>query len=811
MTTNVHRSAKGLSRLLWVIPVLGLPLAAAWGLHSLSARAEQRHNVDGQIETLGKDVNGAAADEGWSLALHLTRDAAEPNIRGLIAQVTADTAALRAASDDPAVADAIQAADASATSLTVSLTLFDGSGVLSDSARASITTAGKDQHDTAIRLIDVASRSLQDKATAATTLLDMGIWAVVLGTSSCLVLLLWRGEVARRKGAVALARRLTLEESERTYRLVFEQNPVPMFTYDPQSLRFLTVNGAAVTAYGYSQAEFGAMTVLDIRPAADRATFREHMTPDGIRPSSIITRHLVSNGRVIDVEVTSDDIDIAGGGVARLVVARDITEQRRLLAELRDRAFHDGLTGLANRALLADRFAHAQAVRSREPRDLALLVLDLDGFKAINDSLGHAAGDDVLRQVARRLQDAVRHQDTLARLGGDEFAVLVEGVGTDDVLNMARRLVRAVESGLDTDGHVVEVTASCGVTAVDLPTSTADMALQQADVAMYEAKLRGKGCVHVYEPGQLSSMLQRLETAAELRLAPARGEMTLHYQPIVPTTNGRGAPDHVEALIRWHHPSRGMVPPMDFIPLAEQTGIMIGLGTWVLRTACEQVAAWGRLGRYVVVSVNVSGLQLREDDFIDVVMGVLQDTGIDPQLLVLELTETALLEDLPAATITLNQVRALGVRIALDDFGAGYSSLSYLSELPVDIVKIDRAFIVAIEAVERRAMVLTIVRLLEALTVATVAEGVETAEQLAYVSSLGIDACQGYYFSPAVPAEDVLATLDACHLVKRAGDTGGGSGLRTGQHSAPCAAVDPLAVGINPFVPVESTRPLARR
>jgi diguanylate cyclase (GGDEF)-like protein len=477
---------------------------------------------------------------------------------------------------------------------------------------------------------------------------------------------------------------------------------------------------------------------------------------------------------VIDVESVSDEVDVDDRRVL-LVAARDITDQRRLEEELRSRAFEDALTGLANRSLFADRFEHAQAVRSRGQRDLAVLVIDLDGFKAINDSLGHVMGDGVLRAVADRLRRAVRPSDTIARMGGDEFAILVDGADADTMVGLADRLLAALHAPYDVAGQPVEITASCGLASVTSTDMTWDSALHCADIAMYEAKANGKACVRVYESGMQSTVLQRLETTSELQRALARGEMTLHYQPIV--SNGRGAEtvEQVEALVRWQHPTRGLVPPMEFIPIAEETGAIVPLGAWVLRTACRQLAEWQGSGHMVSISVNVSGRQLREPGFVDLVAQTLSETGIAAHSLIIEITETALLQDLETAQTKLGELRAMGVRIALDDFGAGYSSLAYLSQLPVDEVKIDRMFVAGLEIADQRATVLTIVRLLEALNVRSVAEGVETARQLAYVHSLGIDACQGYYFSRPVPADQLLDALEHCKRSSVERSAGAGS------------------------------------
>jgi EAL domain-containing protein (putative c-di-GMP-specific phosphodiesterase class I) len=317
-------------------------------------------------------------------------------------------------------------------------------------------------------------------------------------------------------------------------------------------------------------------------------------------------------------------------------------------------------------------------------------------------------------------------------------------------------VIEALSLPCDANGRSIEVRPSTGLTAVEAHGITLDEALQHADVAMYEAKSAGSGELRVFKTGMRSGVLERLEMTSDLKRAIARNELVLHYQPIVATERPSAPVDHVEALVRWLHPTRGLVPPNDFIPIAEQTGAIVPLGAWVLRGACEQVRAWEELDRRVSVSVNVSSRELREPDFVASVVETLAKTGVAPGRLTMEVTETALLEDLQDATRVLNELRRMGVRVALDDFGAGYSSLSYLDRLPVDVVKIDRAFVSGPDNASTRATLLTIVHLLDTMNVLTVAEGVETAAQFAHLKSLGIHSCQGFLFSRPVPAAELL-------------------------------------------------------
>ena len=746
---------------LWLALVIAAPLLAGLALRALEVYAGIRRQAALDLERLGNDLNGMSADMGWIIAVQADPSTAEPALRADEARVSADVVSLRA--DGGAgidVGDVTRQAEVFSTTVAGALTLLNGRGFddynFSQAATAQIVQA---EHDALMRVIDERTTSVTHQADTAEQLGGIGNWIVVALMLAVLIVGLWQFE--RRRSAVANAKRKTLEESERRFRLLFERNPVPMWTVDAETLAFVTVNDAALRAYGYSREEFLAMTLADVRPEEDRPRFLENpLSSDQLSTRSV--RHLLKDGRVIDVEVVSDDLGIAGPSV-RLAAMRDVTDQRRLESELRERAFHDSLTGLANRALFADRFEHAQASRVRTGRELAVVLIDLDGFKVVNDTLSHAVGDQLLGVVAQRLSAAVRTEDTVARMGGDEFAVLVEDTDMPTAAEVAARLIASLSEPIDIDGTSVEITACAGIAPVAHPHMTWTTALQHADVAMYASKADGKGCFRIYEPGMHSAVLKRLEIAAELQNAVLRDELVLHYQPVVSIDEAdRRHVDHVEALVRWHHRTRGLIPPDEFIPVAEETGAIVSLGAWVLRTACRQLTEWPAGERPPAVSVNVSGRQLREPDFVEMVAETLRTTGVSPGDLILEITETAMLDDLETAQRTLNLVRAAGVRVSLDDFGAGYSSLSYLSELPVDEVKIDRAFVRRLDDPDRRATVLTIVRLLDTLNVRTVAEGVETSRQLAYVDSLGIDACQGYYFSPAVGPDDLPEALRRC-------------------------------------------------
>jgi diguanylate cyclase (GGDEF)-like protein/PAS domain S-box-containing protein len=748
---RLPRARQRLWRLLGFLPILVLPVAAAWTVQHFNQYADTRRVTTADVEALGNDANQATSAILYAIAAHQSEAAVAPTLQQLWVDLDGDIAAL--ATRDVGysrLADVALSASAFVATLHATLAHLD-QGITLASGDPGVQ-AENAQYAQLIALIADAGTALTASADQAAVISQVSIWVSIIAASGVLVIVFWRGERRRRRDAVGRAHRETLEERARTFTLMFEKNPLPMWVIDPQTLAFLSVNDAAVAAYRYSREQLATMTFADLteaNPAGDAG----NAVLAGPYPVAGIGRLRVADGRTVDVEMVVDEIETRGR-LVRLVVARDVTEQRRLEDELRRRAFHDALTGLANRALFADRFQHAQAMRARDDRGLAVITLDLDGFKAINDTLGHHVGDEVIREVGRRLQSGTRSEDTVARMGGDEFAVVVENAGVDMAVQLTERLLATVNGPFESAGGTVEIRASAGVAPVASTQTAWDAALQQADIAMYVAKANGKGGYHIYEPGMRSQVLERLEVSAELRRAMRNGDITVHYQPIVATS---GAPrvDHVEALVRWQHPTRGPVSPMSFIPIAEETGAIIELGAWILGSACEQVARWHAQGHDLTVNVNVSGRQLREPGFVAMVADVLKRTSVAADHLILELTETAVVQDMAAARRTLSELRDMGVRVALDDFGAGYSSLAYLRELPLDVVKIDRAFVASLDDAPRRVMVETIVRLLETLHVGIVAEGVETAEQLELVRGLGIDQYQGYYFSRPVPAADL--------------------------------------------------------
>jgi diguanylate cyclase (GGDEF)-like protein/PAS domain S-box-containing protein len=460
----------------------------------------------------------------------------------------------------------------------------------------------------------------------------------------------------------------------------------------------------------------------------------------------------LGDGTWLPVETVATSGLLNGDAPGVALNTRDLRERKALEQKLTFQAFHDPLTRLANRSLFRERVEHA--LERRQSGDTAVLFIDLDNFKTINDSLGHAAGDHVLVETAHRLRSALRAEDTAARLGGDEFGVLLEDADVTASARVAERIRSALGVPFWVVGQEVFISASIGIATREAG-DTATELLRNADVAMYTAKTKGKARFEVFEARMHDAVVARLGLEAELRRAIDRREFVIHYQPIVKLQTGEviGA----EALVRWQHPTRGLVPPLEFIPLAEETGLIVPLGGWILREACRQLAEWQRLrggGEPFVMNVNLSSRQLVRDAIADEVAAAVDESGIRASWLVLEVTETVLMADPVVAATALGHIRELGVRVALDDFGSGYSSLSHLRRFPIDIVKIDKSFVddVATDGVES-AIARSIIDLGRAMQIETVAEGIEAGEQAETLRSLGCGFGQGFFFArPLDPA-----------------------------------------------------------
>lgn len=458
-----------------------------------------------------------------------------------------------------------------------------------------------------------------------------------------------------------------------------------------------------------------------------------------------------------------------------IVLSRDITERKAAESRISRLAYFDSLTGLPNRRSFLDRVDGEILRAGQEKVKLAVLFIDLDGFKNVNDTMGHIAGDQILQWAAQRLRDGLRTSDllsrplrpgggnndaALARLGGDEFTALILGIeGSEDVLAVAQRVGRLMRRPFALGDREVTLTASIGVAMYPDDGHDAATLLKHADTAMYHAKSSGRDNAQIYSASLTVQIMQRMELDASLRTAVERGEFHLVYQPQVDVASGRVR--SVEALIRWRHPSRGVVSPAEFIPQAERNGLIERLGQWVLHTACADAARWNRAGLPVSVAVNMSPLQINAPDMLERVMAVLGQTGLPPALLELEITESALMENAEATRETLQALRDRGVGIALDDFGTGYSSLSYLTRMPIGNLKLDRSFIAGLlDCSENQAIVRAVRLMATSLGMRVTAEGVETPGQVRVLKSMACDCLQGFYFSRPVPDEQIPALLE---------------------------------------------------
>jgi diguanylate cyclase (GGDEF)-like protein/PAS domain S-box-containing protein len=461
----------------------------------------------------------------------------------------------------------------------------------------------------------------------------------------------------------------------------------------------------------------------------------------------------LADGRVIAVTHRP----MAGGGW--VATFEDITERRRNEARIIHMARHDGLTDLPNRTRLREIGAELiEMPNAGMGTRVAVLCLDLDRFKPVNDSFGHAVGDSLLRAVAERLRGHVRGHDVVARLGGDEFAVISRVEDAAGAIVLAERLIAVVAAPYRLDGVTVEIGMSAGIALAEgsVPQDI-ERLLKEADMALYEAKAGGRGTVRLFEPQMDETLRERLDLERELREALAQNRFELHYQPLVDLSDNRIT--GMEALVRWRHPERGLVSPAVFIPLAEETGLIVSIGEWVLGQACRDAAAWPD---GISVAVNVSPLQLRHRSFVQSVLGALASSGVKASRLELEITESVLLDDTEMNLETLHTLRKLGVRISMDDFGTGYSSISYLRRFPFDKIKIDRSFVRDCAAQsEAGAIIRAIVSLGASLGITTLVEGVETEPQLATIRAEGAQEVQGYLFSPPRPVHEIAALLEA--------------------------------------------------
>ncbi len=523
----------------------------------------------------------------------------------------------------------------------------------------------------------------------------------------------------------------------------------------------LDANSAFCRLLGYEASEVIGRTILDFA-APETAALVERLSPSSDAPLEVFA--LARDGTQFPVEVTWRTIAHPDGEPVNVVVVHDLRERRQLQDELSRSSFYDHLTGLPNRALFMDRVGHAlsRTVPNEADEPIGVVLLDLDRFKVINESLGHAAGDRMLEMVARRLTESLRPSDTVARFGGDEYAVLLDPVGgSDGAHQVALRIEAALRTPFELDGRDTVITASMGL-AIGQPGRTApgDL-LRDVEVALYRAKADLNGHHALFEPSMNAASVERLDLENDLRRAVERDELRLHYQPLVSLATDRIV--GLEALVRWQHPTRGLIPPLSFIPLAEETGIILEIGRWVLETACRQARAWQDdfpVDPPLLMSVNLSARQFAQPDLVERLGEIIERTGLPAGCLELEITESVLMDESEAGIAALRRLRALGVKLVLDDFGTGYSSLSYLKHLPLDTIKIDRSFVSELAGDDANLpIVQAVISMAHGLGMDVVAEGIETAQQLGWLRDLACDRGQGYYYARPLPADELAGIL----------------------------------------------------
>jgi diguanylate cyclase (GGDEF)-like protein/PAS domain S-box-containing protein len=552
---------------------------------------------------------------------------------------------------------------------------------------------------------------------------------------------------------------ISANRASKNYRLLFDANPHPMWIYDRKTLAFECVNDAAIKQYGYSREEFLDMTLMDLRPTDDFESVMRELNE--AQPAQQLTgpwQHQKRDGSFVQVDVASQQMHTDGRSLAFSLI-QDVTDRQKLHEQLVHQANHDILTGIPNRALMEERMRQTLAHARRHGRHAALLCIDLDRFKQINDTYGHSVGDVCLKEIARRLSGRIRGIDTVARVGGEEFSVLLHEVDTRaDAQRVAVDVLNAVSAPIAAEGYSIEITASVGIAMYPFDGQDADTLWRNADWAMYRAKNAG-GNQFLCMSQEISVLAtEATELERHIRHALKDDGLELHYQPIYDV---HGELQSLEALARLRHPVHGIVPPSRFIPVAEESGLIIPIGNWVLNEVCRQSAAWQSEGLPPIqIALNVSPLQLTRFDFASHVVEVLARHEVSPLLLGMEVTETMVMRNIEDASRQITTLAEMGVNFSVDDFGTGYSSLAHLHELPVQTLKIDRSFIERICDVNGTySIVQAIIFLAHSLKMKVVAEGVERQDQLDVLRRLDCDQIQGYLFSPALTAEAAVALM----------------------------------------------------
>lgn len=568
-----------------------------------------------------------------------------------------------------------------------------------------------------------------------------------------------------------------LQESEARFRQMFESHSSPMLLIEPDTGRLVNANQAAANFYGYSIRQMKGMSITQINTQNPEEIAAERQQALREERNYFVFPHRLADGTVRTVEVHSSPVEVDGRQLLFSVV-HDITERKRLEQQMHDMAFYDALTGLPNRRLLLDRLHQALATGIRSRHHSALMFLDMDHFKMLNDLHGHDIGDQLLIKVGRRLRECIREQDSAARFGGDEFVVMLEDLSPDldEAVRQAETVAEKIRAELarpyllhrlGAGGEQEEIIHHCsssiGITVFRDQEEGVDQLLKWTDMAMYRAKDAGRNVIRFFDPEMQAAVEHRAELESDLHEALAQGQLELYYQIQVDAAR---RPQGAEVLLRWNHPKRGLVPPMEFIPLAEETGLILLVGNWVLDAACAQIKSWNGMPhmRKLSLAVNVSARQFRQPDFVEMVKGAVSRHGIPPTSLKLELTESLVLEDVADSIAKMKQLKDFGISFSMDDFGTGYSSLSYLKNLPLDQLKIDQSFVRSIASDNAdRVMVMAMVDLGMNFELDVVAEGVETEEQYTLLHRYGCAIFQGYLFSRPIPVGAFEALVRDMH------------------------------------------------
>ena len=551
-----------------------------------------------------------------------------------------------------------------------------------------------------------------------------------------------------------------LKLSEGRYRSLFENAHDSIFIIDAETRAIIDANSVASRRLGYSHEELLNLSIDDLNTKEEALANPKLI--EQIQQLGTLTferTHVRKDGSQMPVEVSTAYLEVEGRALLQSLV-RDITERKMAEAKLKDLASHDSLTHLKNRAVFEDRLLHAIQIAKRKDETLAVLFIDLDNFKEINDAFGHKAGDQLLVKISERLKGSVRESDTVGRFGGDEFVIVLEGiVSEDDVLLDTKKISENVAKSYKLEGAEVFVTASIGISLFPRDGQTPDQLIQNADRAMYLGKRTGKNSFEFFNTKMKTRALEKLEMSNRIRAAMQDGEFALHYQPQVDSKTGRVY--SVEALIRWRQPNGSLEGPKHFLPIAEETGLILELGEWVLESACEQMVTWLNHGIAPDwVSVNVSDREMNRPDFVEMLEGVMHRTKIPPERLELELTENIIFSDMEKSQVTLGKVKDLGVRLAIDDFGTGYSTLQHLAHFPFDTLKIDRHYADHLMHSSKDAAIVSgIVMIAKNLGLNVVGEGIEQDKQLDFYESVDCHNIQGWLFSKELDGEGVEKLL----------------------------------------------------